>query len=268
VEESSKLQTEILTSEVTLSNGLTLNGGTLSIFGDNLTFNGNLAVNSTATINNETKNSLNLGNVSGTGTLTLEGFGVTNLTGTLDGTPLSVTGNVKLRPTFGDGSSPGSITVLDGGKLSSAGVGTFTGTITLTSGTLVPLGNNAFGTGKLIVTPAGPVAINSLGASVLLGNFLQLNGGSLVISPGSLTFSQQLTLNGNSTIQTSGGKLTLQSGTTGNFTLTMTGSDTFSLSGELLSTKLVVPTKKQVVLLSVTGSGTVFDAQNDQLYPS
>ena len=82
------------------------------------------------------------GNITGTGALTLGGPSVFTLDG--QATPALVVNakQVHLDPTF-NGSGP--ITVNTDASLFSAGIGVYTGTITLIGGTLYAAANNAFG---------------------------------------------------------------------------------------------------------------------------
>ena len=220
------------------------------------------------TINPNAGTTLTLGVVSGLGTLTLGGQGVTLLTGTLDTTAISVEGQVKLTSGFADGGAPGSLTVTNGGTLTSLGAAGFSGDVTLKQGTLVALGNNAFGTGSLAVIPTGAVQIDTAGSTVTLGNALSLSGGTLGMGPGSLTFSQPVNISSNTTIQNSG-TLTLSGGVSGSFALKMTGAGKLALGGTLSGVKVIVPTADQFVKLAgltATNGAIVNDANGTVLF--
>ncbi len=265
-----KLDSTNASSAPTLSNSLNLNGGTLTVEGS-VTISGGVTVDSSGSINPTGGTSLTLGPVSGAGTLTLAGQGVTFLAGTLDTTTVSVQGKVKLKSTFGDGSTPGSFLVMEGGELTSLGIGTFTGNVTLQNGTLVAGGINAFGTGSLAVIPTGTVQINLAGGAPTLGNALSLSGGTLGVGAGSLTFSQAVTLGSNTTIQ-NGGTLTLAGGVSGGGnTLKLAGSGKLLLGGTLSSVTVIVPTQSQFDTLdglTATGGATVQTANGHVLFPS
>jgi fibronectin-binding autotransporter adhesin len=249
-----------------LDNALTMSAGTLTVEG-NVTITGATTIAGAGTIDPDLRTTLSLGDRSGAGTLTLGGDGVTFLAGTLDTTNIIVEGKVKLKSTFTDGSTPGSLTVNDD-PLTSLGTGTFTGIVTLKQGTLSALGNNAFGTGTLDVIPTGIVTHSGL--AVTLGNTLDLAGGVLTVSYAALTFTSTVKLDSNATIQANG-KLTLTAGIDGGTNVLNVNGGKLALGGTLFGKMVVVVGTSSGFVpldgLSAPDGGTVQDAKGHVLLP-
>jgi autotransporter-associated beta strand protein len=234
-------------SGVAVAGALTAPGGTVRLTAGNQT-----AATSAVTVsagglfdlNNSSDTigtlTLNNGSVStGTGTLTLGG----NVT---DTAVSSISGNLALGSatrsfTINASSTLNISAVVSGGVgLTKAGTGTlvltaantYSGTTTLSAGTLTAGNNSALGTGTLNVTGG---TFSGSGGALTLANAVTLGGNLTVAGTVAVTFNGAVTLTGNRTVTTTNTGLTTFAGNIGQSTsglaLTKAGSGTLVLSG-------------------------------------
>jgi len=203
----------------TLTNSLSLQGGTLNFVGHldvkgAVTVTNNTVLNFPNPIPNDSNNLLFHSTFNGPGTLTVQGPGGLGLYGTLEaGSRVMAVGgesNIALDETT---NGSGSI-IVNGGDLLALQQNTFTGSIEVQKGTITLVGPEALGNATLTVDPPGAsdtVAIKAYGTSTgtaTLNNVVNLNGGKLAVS-GDLAFGVKGTVNlqQNSEIDPSAGAL-------------------------------------------------------------
>ena len=132
-----------------------------------------------------------------------------------------------------------------GGTLILTGANTFTGAVTVSSGTLVVGNADALGSAGL--------------GSVAAGNIVMLKGGTTLKSQGAadLTLRQSITLDGNASVDTNGKTLTLRGAlakTTTGDTLTKSGSGDLRLSGDSSGFGGIVQISQGSLTLAGTGN--------------
>ena len=244
---SSTLQSEKGTD---LDNDLTMAGGTLDVK-ENTTMTGSVSIEKASEIDPGTGVTLTLtGEISGGASdeLTLGGTKATVVLAGQLSCPVKIYDSVDLATTF---SGTGSLAVLNEvsddvdftGKLTSAGVGAFTGAITLSGGTLVINADNAFGE-----EGAGTITIND-GSTITDSKSVKLSNS--IILDGILTLKctnnvSDLTIAGGVSVFTSG---TIDSGPgasialgsiSGVGSLTLAGKGSVDLNGSLDTTDVIV----------------------------
>lgn len=210
---------------ISLANAVTV-GGTVVLGGSApLTFSGNVAINGSRTITvSNTAASVFSGPVltftaaNATSTLTINGAN--------DLTILSVIQN-------GPGSGPDGLTMSGTGRLTLSAANLYSGTTTLSSGTLAVGDNLALGSSTFALNGGTLVADNGarvLGNTVTLGGNA-IVGGALALSlTGNITLTGSRTLTVNNSSDTTLGNIALSNSATSR-TLTMTGSGTTVVSG-------------------------------------
>lgn len=230
---------------VTLATNLTSSGGTFTKLGS-----GTLTLTGANTYNGVTSvlgGTLSIAADSALGTAPVSASSSL----TLDGGTLAVTSNMTLSTnrgitlgagngtvdvangmtlTYGGVAAGASLTKTGSGTLLLSGANTYTGSTTVSAGTLAV--SNAAGLG----TTAGGTTVAS-GAtldlqSVAVGaESLTLNGGTLKTSTGMSSLDGIVTLGGNSTVDVSGTALTLSGALSGAYDLSKSGTGTLVLSG-------------------------------------
>jgi autotransporter-associated beta strand protein len=277
------------TAPITLLNPLNLQGGTIRVLaGPKLRLLGQITFNADSEIDAADGESVLLGGIAGTGTLTLGSFqhaagavtGEFSLAGTVASpVTVKVTGAAQLigNAAGTDFSGTGTLTLM-GGTLTGVVTGSisgFTGAVNILTGQVDLSGTNALGAGQVtlgngsstgVITIIGPAT-----GTVAKLNDPDFNGGVLKIR-GNITFTGLTTLETSSTIVSviTPFKFTLAGGITSNggmFTLADLGSGILSLGGTLDSSIVVVPARKNLrdTGLIVTGAGVIEDAKGDIL---
>jgi autotransporter-associated beta strand protein len=129
------------------------------------------------------------------------------------------------------GESNGSLNKTGAGTLILSGNNSFTGTMTVSAGTLAITSANALGSNSsgTIISSGAILDLRN----VAIGNeVLTINGGTLRASTGTSSLSGNIALGGNSTVDVGGSQLTLSGIISGaNYALTKTGSGALTLSG-------------------------------------
>jgi autotransporter-associated beta strand protein len=129
------------------------------------------------------------------------------------------------------GESNGSLTKTGAGTLILSGNNSFTGTLTVSAGTLAITSANALG-GVSNGTIISSGAILDLRNVAVGSEALTINGGTLKTSTGTSSLSGNIVLGANSVVDVSGTQLTLSGIISGvNYSLTKTGSGALTLSG-------------------------------------
>nr|WP_222533414.1 Ig-like domain-containing protein [Azospirillum sp. 412522] len=193
---------------VEIANGITL-AENFSIAGTGVGSTGALTVasGSTATVSGTVTLTANAG-IGGVGTLTVSG---------------AIGGSFNL-------TKPGA------GTLTLSGNNSYTGTTTISAGTLIAAHDNALGTtaGGTTVSSGATLALAdgiTLAEALTIGGVGVSSAGALQVTSGSATVSGAITLSGNTTIGVSGTGLTLSNAIGGAFNLVKDGTGTLTLSG-------------------------------------
>ena len=250
--------------QVTLGTAKSIGGA----LGGNLTLSGGVANNGFGLTLNPSANTLAVNGVSGTGnvTITNSSNGTVNLTGTVDnaGTitndgsgnnATTISGNLGANVSGVTQNSSTSSLLLSGNNAS------YTGGVTITSGTVKVGSNNALGGNSSAVTVATAGTLDVNGTTMTATNALTLNGSSTLTNSSATeaTYAGQVTLGAAKSIGGAlGGNLTLSGGVAnGGKALTLNPSaNTLTVAG-------VSGTGNVTITNSSTGSVTVSGAVNN-----
>lgn len=204
------------------SGGLTMNGGTLrSSSTDPRTYAGSLIVNAGVTLGDATNN----------GALTLSGpIAISGST-----RQLSVSSNVTISGTIGDGGNGYGLTKAGTGLLVLTGTNTYSGLTTISAGTLRAAGVNS---------TSGATTLNGASAVLQIANAAPLASGALTLTAGTLSsddttarvLTNAVTFGGNVTLgdATNTGALTLAGTGSGSAVRTLTVASDVGLTGQLI----------------------------------
>ncbi|MEW6156630.1 MAG: autotransporter-associated beta strand repeat-containing protein, partial [Verrucomicrobiota bacterium] len=211
------------------SETLTLNGTGVSLDGALRNISGNNSWSGSVTLGSATLIS------SDAGTLTLSGA----ISGSGIGLSLGGAGDLAFSGIIGTGS--GTITKQGDGQAVLSGANTFTGAITINSGTLNLQHNTGAGTmaGGIVVIHGATLALESNSSLAIGAEALTLsgpgvnNGGALRNISGANSYAGALVLNAPARIHSDAGTLTLSGGLSGAYALTFGGAGDISITGSI-----------------------------------
>jgi hypothetical protein len=197
--------------------GTTLNiNGPINIYGKDIYLNNGIATTNATT-----------GDISITGT-TLKGSGGISLA-----TGRNLTVNQSSTSTYSGVISGTSATVTKAGvgALTLSGSNTFTGTVTINTGTLATNNDAGLGTNASGVIVKNGTTLDLQGVTIG-GEAITLNGGTLKASTGTSSLTGNITLGANSTIDVSGSGLTLSGVISGAYDVSKSGAGELIFSND------------------------------------